>query len=408
MRIQLSILCLLLICFNTSTAQTTIGFSLPKDKKRVEIPFEQYNNLVVIPVTMNNFLTMKFILDTGVNTPILTEELYARILGIKYFREIFITGPGIRGSIHCKVGKGVSFNLPGGVVGQNLSLLVLQEDHLNLSEKIGDEVYGIIGYDIFSRFVVEIDYDKNVITLHKPEHFKPRNSHESVPMVLNQTKPYITSMVSNNGTTDSVSMMIDSGASHAMILDLNQTHLDTPCKTIETQLGTGLGGIIPGQLGRIDGVRVNNFAFSEVLVSIPEDEAYSQVIKRGSRHGTVGGEILQRFNPVFDYANQKIYIEKGSTFNDKFEYDMSGLSLVARGEEMDTLVIDNIRKESPAMKAGLCPGDTLLAINGRNLYNSHLSEIYNLLRRRPGKKIRIKKYENGQKIKVKFRLERAI
>jgi hypothetical protein len=64
--------------------QMKFGFEMPEGEDRVEIPFEEYNNLVVIPVYINNLIKLKFVVDTGVDTPILTEETFARILGLHY------------------------------------------------------------------------------------------------------------------------------------------------------------------------------------------------------------------------------------------------------------------------------------------------------------------------------------
>ncbi|MBA4057965.1 MAG: peptide-binding protein, partial [Marivirga sp.] len=51
-----------------------LGFSLADGKKKVQIPIEIINNLIVIPVVLNDALPLKFILDTGVRTTILTQK----------------------------------------------------------------------------------------------------------------------------------------------------------------------------------------------------------------------------------------------------------------------------------------------------------------------------------------------
>ena len=76
----------------TASGQREFGFTMPEGSKKVEIEFEEYNNLIVIPITINRFLTLKFILDTGVETAILTEKLFADILDAEYIRELKIAG----------------------------------------------------------------------------------------------------------------------------------------------------------------------------------------------------------------------------------------------------------------------------------------------------------------------------
>ena len=387
----------------------TIGFTMPPSVNKVEIPFIESDNLIIIPVIVNDFLKLNFIIDTGVETPILTEITYANILGINYIREVIIPSPGINDSIHAYVGNKVNFRLPGNVIGHNLNILVLKEDHLNLSEKIGLDVHGIIGYDLFKKFIVEINYDDKILVLHRQEKYRPKNKFNKIPIDIVNSKPYITSIINQSKENDTVRLMVDTGASHAILLDINQTTLKQPEKTIPARLGTGIGGDISGQIGRIDSFTLcTPLEFRDVIVSIPEVNAYGQSIKRGSRHGTIGGDILSRLFPIFDYGNGHLYIEKGERFSTKFEFDMSGLSLAVQGAFLDSLVVDHLRDNSPAALAGIEQGDVILTINGHSLQTSPLSKIHALLRKKPNYKIRLKILRSGEKIRKEFRLKRTI
>src|SRR5688500_17163192 len=72
----------------------TLGFALSDGKTKVQIPIEVTNNLVVVPVVINNALPLKFILDTGVRTAILTQKAFTDILNLSYSRKYTISGPG--------------------------------------------------------------------------------------------------------------------------------------------------------------------------------------------------------------------------------------------------------------------------------------------------------------------------
>jgi hypothetical protein len=388
--------------------QMTFGFAMPKDVNRVEIPFTAANNLIVLPVVVNNFLKLNFILDTGVDTPILTEIAYANLLGIEYVREVIISGVGKQDSIRAYVGQKVNLRLPGNVIGHNLNLLVLQDDYLKLSGKMGLDVHGIIGYDLFKSFIVEVDYDERTLILHRPETYKPRRRFLTAPLDFIGPKPFITSQINQGKIQDTVRLMIDTGASHAVLLDMYQTSIAAPAKTISARLGTGLGGEIPGKLGRIDSFQLLQFEFKDVIVSLPEIDAYSQVIKRGSRQGTLGGDVLSRLYPIFDYPNRKLYLNKGLKYKSKFEFDMSGLSLAVTGHFLDTLVIEHVRENSPAYGATLMEGDIILSINGVDARYISFSDIQLLLRKKPNYKIRLKILRAHEKMRKEFRLRRAI
>ncbi len=382
---------------------------MPDGKKRIEIPFEQHNNLIVIPVTINRFLTLKFILDTGVETAILTEKLYADVLDINYMREITIAGPGIIDSVQAYVANQATFGLPGGIIGQNMNMLVLKEDYLQLSENIGDDVHGIIGYDIFSRFVVEINYDDNILTLHTPEKFKKNKKEVAVPIYLYRSKPFIQATIKQKDQKANLDIMIDTGASHAALLDYqNVDGINIPEERIVTRLGRGIAGEIPGYVGRMDSVKIDCFGFDRMLVSAPFEGAYNKVIKRGARIGTFGGDLLTRFKVTFDYPNKQVYLRKGDEFKQKFEHDMSGMTVNAVGFNLDTIQVVLIDKNSPAAQADIRRGDIIHSINGKSLKTHRLSDIYSLLRSRDGRKIKLKILRDGEKIKKKFFLRRII
>jgi len=381
---------------------------MPVDENKVVIPFEEFNNLIVIPVIINNFLKLKFVLDTGVETPILTEIAFAKLLGIEFIRDFHISGPGLQDSVRAYLGQKVNFKLPGGVEGHNLNILVLEEDYLELSEKMGEEVYGIIGYDIFKQFVVDINYDDALLTLYRRGKYRIKKKTTVYPLELIQSKPYIPATVIQGKAKDHTKLLIDTGASHALLLDTQELSVEIPDEGIPTILGTGLAGDIPGRLARIEKFGLSGFEFKDIIVSIPERSVYNMAIKRGSKHGTIGGEVLSRLHPVFDYRERKLYLTKSNRYNAAFEMDMSGLSLITKGQFLDSLVVDHIRPDSPAEKVGIKTGDVILTVNGYSIRYQTLSTINAVLKQRPGKKITVRLIREGEKMKKVFRLKRAI
>lgn len=387
-----------------------IGFNIPKGESRVTIPFERYNNLIIVPVEINNTLTLKFILDTGVQYPILTEKIIAEHLGLKFNRIITIRGPGEQDSIKAHIVQNVKLALPGGVEsGINQAMLVLEEDYLELSNNMGIEIYGIIGYDIFSRFIVEINFDENFITLHEPKKYRVRRSYKKVPLKVVNTKPYIEVQISKSeGSSKNMHLMIDTGASHAILLDNTDDDSLLPDQNITSVIGRGIGGPINGYLGRMRHVKIGRFEFDEAIASFPIEGDYGQSIKRGSRNGTIGGEVISRFNVTFDYFRGYLYLKPSRTYHQNFEHDMSGMNISTEGVSLKKMKINDVRIGSPAYNAGLRSGDEILTINGYDLKEIEFSGITGMLRNRPGKKIVVKYIRGGESQKTTFKLARYI
>lgn len=403
------ILLILLLPVTTTGQGFSIGFVLPKRTNAVSFPFTMINHLIVIPITFNDHMTLKFILDTGASSPILTERIFGDLMGLTYDRKITVSGPGIIDSVQAYVANRVQMELPNGVIGSHMSLLVLENDYIELKQNLGSDVYGIIGYDIFNRFVVEINYEKLEITLHNPETFKVSKRFKPIPFTLEGTKPYIIGLVTQNDNREFLKLMVDTGASHSLLIDHNQTERITISdSTLKTILGHGLGGAISGQLGRLDGLQLDNYVLNDVLVSFPDDGMYSSAIKRGSRHGTIGGSSLSRFSVVMDYSNEHMYLRKNSSYDDPFDYDMSGLK-IAYFDNPNRLEIIHVLPDSPAANAGMKTGQIIHSINGVQALTIKLSGVIELLRKKEGKRIKIKiKEKDNSLMTYRFKLKRLI
>ena len=392
----------------SATAQN-IGFDIIDNRNSIEIPFESHNNLIVIPVILNHRMPLRFVVDTGVRTSILTDRTFSDILNISYDRKIPLVGADGDREIVAYVANGISLKLPG-VVGQGQALLVLEEDYLQLKNYLGTDVHGILGYELFSRFVVEIDYDDQVLRLFEPYSYKPRKGRKSLPLTVEDTKPYVfTSITLEDGTVIDAKFMLDTGASHSLLLDMeSHPDLKLPTNILRTSLGRGLGGTISGHIGRLKLATFGKYEFDDVIASWPDLGSFSGILRRTGRQGTLGGGILSRFTVVFDYFNGNLYYRKNSNFRNRFEYNMSGLELKVVGQKLDRYEISDIREGSPAAQVDLQIGDEIILINGHPTRELRLGEINNFFRLKDGKKINLQILRHDLKLRRSFRLKKVI
>ncbi|MFT6963006.1 MAG: hypothetical protein ACJAWV_002740, partial [Flammeovirgaceae bacterium] len=64
------------------------------NKKSITIPFKMVNNLIIIPLFINNSDTLHFILDTGVNKTIMTGLNFTGQLELNDFKKVQLSGLG--------------------------------------------------------------------------------------------------------------------------------------------------------------------------------------------------------------------------------------------------------------------------------------------------------------------------
>lgn len=404
---------LFIFALNDSFCQQQIlGFSLPPDINRVEIPIEIHNNLAVVPVVLNNTLPLKFIVDTGVRTAILTEKIYSDILNLSYSRKYTISGAGGQKLVDAYLTNNVTFDMPG-VHGQGHSMLVLDQDYLELKNSMGTEVHGILGYELFSRFVVTVNYETKRLILERPDKFKPRKSFQVLPITVEDTKPFIRVPLAMTDSAKLIAkLLVDSGASHGIFLEIDSdSAVQVPKKNIDAVLGRGLGGIIIGKIGRVRQLSLGSYQLPNLIANFPIDyipKDSTQENNKKHRNGSIGGDLLSRFTVVFDFPHEKIYLKKNGSFNKKFYYNLSGLTIRAKGARLRDFEISDVRKDTNAEKCGLQAGDRLLIVNGIDLSELELNNVNSLFNRKPGKKIKLMIMRNGEKLKKEFVLESQI
>jgi hypothetical protein len=407
MMIRKYLICISLLLSSLQTLAQALGFTLADGKKRVQIPIEIYNNLIIVPVILNGALPLKFILDTGVRTAILTQKTFTDILNLSYSRKYTISGPGGEQIIDAYITNNVSLELPG-VTGRGHALLVLGEDYLELRNYLGTDVHGILGYELFSRFIIEIDYEKKILTLMVPKRFRQSKKYESIPIKIEDTKPYITtSVVLADGTQLTAKLLVDSGASHGLMLEpTSDPRIRVPDSTISSIIGRGLGGEITGKVGRIQSLKLGEYEIKKVIANFPDPNSYFDSLKLGStaRNGAVGGEVLSRFTVIFNFPKEEMYIRKNSAFKKKFHYNLSGLTVKAKGSKLNVFEVTEVREQSVADEAGVMAGDLLVSINGISTSSLDLNTINSFFNFKPGKKINLVVDRNGERFKLDFAL----
>jgi hypothetical protein len=412
MRRRIFLLTGLVLATTVGLAQQQLGFSMQPGRKKVVIPIEVHNNLVVVPILLNGQLPLKFILDTGVRTAILTQKAYSDILNLQYTRKYSIAGPGGEKLVDAYVTNNVTIDMPG-IHGEGHALLVLEEDYLELRSYLGVDVHGILGYELFSRFVTHIDYENKELHLYLPGRFKANRKFQVLPIQVLDTKPYLVTSIQMADSTDlTLKLLVDTGASHSLFLESwTDKRIRVPDKNVKSTIGRGIGGAITGRIARINSLSLGKYRIQKPTVNYPDIETYLDTLRGGNqvfRNGTIGGEILSRFDVVFDFPGEKIFFLKNSTYRSKFYYNLSGITIKADGTRLRKYVISEIREGSSGQQAGFQVGDVLLVINGVRTSDLDLSNLNALLNSKPGKVVRVEIERNKEKIKKQFPLSDQI
>jgi hypothetical protein len=412
------------------TVKAQNKFQLIGNNKSVTVPFQLKNNLILIPVTINE-QKFTFILDTGVSKTLLFNIKANDSIVLNNPVSINIKGLG-SGNYFSAIKSTNNFIKIKNIINPKSELYLITEAKFDFSARIGIDVHGLIGADLLKNFIVEIDYVKKKVKFYDPDFFKfkKKKKYCKIPITIHKNKLYISANINNFKKT--INLLVDTGSSDSVWL-LEDDKIKIPNKNFDDFLGNGLSGEIHGKKAKINSFKIGDFEFKNVLVAFP-DSTYVKYSKDGFiRNGIVGGNILKRFKVILDYSNKKIFLKKNSKFKEPFYYNKTGLDISYNGKILieekqfdvnnvevngnktielmsiinfifkDSFIVSGVKKGSSADVAGIKKGDILFEINGKRSYNYKLDDIVHKLSGNK-KNISLIIIRNGIKYKFKVPL----
>ncbi len=421
-------------------------FKIENGEDYFELSFELVNDLVVIPVEING-VELSFLLDSGVNNTILFSIGEEDSLQLRNLETIYLRGFGGVEPVKAVKSSGNMVRI-GESVNKNLIFYMVYDNPVDLSNRLGIPIHGIIGNDLFRDFIIELNYIRSKLKAYRPDSYAFKKCRKCVDLDLHfyKNKPYI----KVNGIIEKnlvpLDLLVDSGSGDALwIFENKDEGITIPEKCFEDFLGFGIGGSVYGQRSRIKSLDLGNLTLDGVTASFPDTLYLKNIVTFQSRNGSMGAQILRRFHVTFDYPGKKLRLKPNKNFREPFEYDMSGVvvahdgftvikdlmrnPLPLREDDPNQTAAGNLvykstynikyalkplykivelRPDSPAEKAGLRNGDVLIKINGKNAYNLSLSRIASILSSSDGKKIRLIVEREGVQRKFTFALKRIL
>lgn len=421
------------------------GFKIINNKNKTVIPFTLINNLIFVPVNING-AKLTLLLDSGVNETILF-SLGNNDVEFRDVQKMKFIGLGenieVEGllSVYNKATVGKEFT------DSNHTVYIILNEDFNFSSHIGIPVNGILGYHFFKDHQVKIDYLTKIITVYseKAQVQKNLKKFESLPLTIENNKPYLVAEVEQTTKKMPAKMLIDLGNSDALWLFpslIPNFMYNRP--NIDDYLGRGFNGDIYGKRSRIHNLYLGKNTLVKPLAAMPDEYSIQHLKLVKDRKGSIGGETLRRFTLVFDYPGNKLYFKKNRNFSDSFHLNMSGLDIRHNGMtwESDIVKVENprsfsqttneqsaysskgefqykfvlkpvyfvagCRENSPAYEAGLRKEDKIISINGKKAGDYTLQSINELLKSEEGREIQIEAERVGRTMKFKFYLEDPI
>lgn len=385
------------------SAQQSGAATAPQQSSKVSrFPMEMNGNHVLLQGRVNGSGPLWFTLDTGAAASVINLR-HARELGL----QLTATGraQGAGGTAETARLSGITFSLEGVEI-KNLNVMAIALESIEATA--GRSMDVIIGAELFYRYVVEVDYETRFITLYDPKQFVYTGTGESLPLKLNQNHPYVRGRVAIPGMEPiEGDFVIDAGSGFGITFNpgfVQERKLaERVPNTIETK-ARGVGGEFPLVIGRIESLELGRFKLEKPTSAFPRTIGF--ISKEGSA-GNIGGLILRRFKVIFDYSRKRMILEPNKSFNDPFEFDMTGMALVTDPPQFKTIKINRVMAGSPAAEAGLKVEDVILEVEGRAASEYRLHTLREMFKKE-GKTFSFKVKRGDETLMVKLKTRRLI
>ena len=341
---------------------TDANFAIPKPPKP-DYKFDGTTKITELPILLNNNHVYADVALNGVKVPLLIDTGASNVITPTLARRLRLAAVGdaiVKGagdlSAEAQFTKVASVRVGNVTLRDQVFAVVKLEQ---LADVEGVPFQGILGYELFKRFVVKLDYGGSKMTLIQPDQWLGDLSAAVVPFAFNGTVPEV------QGTIAGIpaSFEIDTGSrisvglnSPFVLLHGLRARLRP---NIEAITGWGLGGPTRGTLARVNNFRLGSMTLPQVIVDMSQQQ--NGTLASTVPSGAIGGGLLKRFAVTFDYANQRLYFRYHQGGYKPEIADRSGLWVNRRG---NALSIEDVVAKSPAEMAGLRVGDLITAVDG--------------------------------------------
>ena len=303
MHLTLSVL--FAVLFYTIDGLSGSGFSFSAGQHRALIHYKTYHNLIILPVKLNNNLDVNLILDTGSHSIVLFGEKFKGLSDATSIRNISFRGRGADGAVKASLllMEAVDF---GAIHGEGLGVVVVSSRRLMPESS---KIDGLIGYDLFSYFVVEINYRDKTIQLFDKLMPGYTDNFESIPMDLDSGRPHIVSQLGlRNNETKATRLLVDTGSSLSLAFFSNNKKGYDALKSDSVQC-IALSGYIFGVPVKVKQLSVGRLKIHHPVAHFVWIRKSQDALPESA---SLGGGFLRKYVVIFDNSSATFYVRKNT------------------------------------------------------------------------------------------------
>ncbi len=357
--------CLSIIaCDNTTevksqtTLNDTTSFVLPKNA----IPFEGGKKDIKLNAYLNDSITTKIIIDTGMPQEIIVDSAFAQkhklLKSVNFDKRILLYQI-------LKKPHGAYFSF------DNISFTLAIGNHqktiknfyvINLEKTYGCKADMLVGCAFLKNQLFEINYTKNYLRFFQNSSEIPNiNEYNGVDLYQINRSCYAvnTNFLFRSNDKFKAKLMLDTGSPRILMLT------NTEEKEIQNIKAKNKGLGVTDVFDRTRYFYPANLTLgNDIVYSYLFQEPVAILTPSTEFNGIIGNGFLKEHNPIFDLENNKLYLHKidTNTFLKKLSFAFE-MGFFIHEEKSTKRRVTGVVRNSIAEKKGMRPDDYLIAVD---------------------------------------------
>lgn len=292
----------------------------------VALPFKKVNEHILVTVKVNAGAPLTFVLDSGASATVITETMATNKLKLPKDNPLTISGSGGADDPIAFVVNDVRIDV-GDFSIKGMSVIYAPTAAMPFDSY--DETYfdGVLGADFFNCCLVEINHDQQTLYLSKPGSEKQRqydeNKWQKLAIEVEGNSPYLITQIDDGESSKQVKVLLDTGSTGTLGLFVGNNDFAVPKNNYAART-TGVNGDSENHVGLLKELVFGEHKFNDFPTYFRVEGSKPE----SGSHGVLGNQIMQRFNLVFDFTNQVIWVQRNSKYPTSIDVDRSGLRVL--------------------------------------------------------------------------------